>query len=185
MPDGLLKFASRLKNGILSRCRNLYYRTVGVQIRDYAWLGSISIPREYDSISLSGGVALDDGVTLIVSKSVSKPEIKIEKNVYINRHTLIDASESVVICAETMIGPHCYITDHDHAHEVGQAPGAGELRSAPTKIGKRVWLGAHVTVLKGVEIGDDCIIGAGSVVTRSVPPRSIAVGIPAKVMRQR
>jgi acetyltransferase-like isoleucine patch superfamily enzyme len=53
------------------------------------------------------------------------------------------------------------------------------------RIGRDVWLGNGVRVTDGVEIGDGCVIGAGSVVTRSIPPYSIAVGSPARVIRQR
>ena len=52
-------------------------------------------------------------------------------------------------------------------------------------IGDDVWLGARVMVVAGVEIGDGCIIGASSVVTRSIPAGSIAVGIPARVVGRR
>jgi acetyltransferase-like isoleucine patch superfamily enzyme len=55
----------------------------------------------------------------------------------------------------------------------------------PVKIGAGCWVGDNVTILEGVEIGDGAIVGAGSVVTRSVPPYAIAVGNPAKVMRYR
>jgi acetyltransferase-like isoleucine patch superfamily enzyme len=48
----------------------------------------------------------------------------------------------------------------------------------------RVWLGARAIVLKGVRIGHDAVIGAGAVVTSDVPPRSVAVGVPARVVRQ-
>jgi len=52
-------------------------------------------------------------------------------------------------------------------------------------IGDRVWVGANVTILKGVTIGDDAVIGAGSVVTKDIPSRAIAVGSPAKVLRMK
>ncbi len=60
----------------------------------------------------------------------------------------------------------------------------GELlpSSGAVKIGNNVVFGRNVTVLKGVEIGDNCIIGAGSIVCRSIPANSVAVGIPAKVV---
>lgn len=58
------------------------------------------------------------------------------------------------------------------------APGA-----APVKIGHRVWCGVNVTILAGVTIGDDVVIGAGAVVTGDIPANSIAAGVPAKVLR--
>jgi acetyltransferase-like isoleucine patch superfamily enzyme len=57
--------------------------------------------------------------------------------------------------------------------------------SSPTKIGDRVWIGANVTILKGVTIGNDAVVGAGSVVTKDIPAKAIAVGNPAKVIKYR
>jgi acetyltransferase-like isoleucine patch superfamily enzyme len=52
-----------------------------------------------------------------------------------------------------------------------------------TRIGKRCFIGARSIILPGVEIGDECVVGAGSVVTRSLPPRSMAAGNPARIIR--
>lgn len=53
----------------------------------------------------------------------------------------------------------------------------------PVTIGDNVWIGAGATILPGVEIGENCVIGAGSVVTKSIPSNSLAVGVPAKVIK--
>ena len=57
-------------------------------------------------------------------------------------------------------------------------------RVAPVEIGDRVWLGADVLVLRGVTIGDDVVVAAGSVVTRDLPPNCLAIGTPAKPVRR-
>src|SRR5262249_21496594 len=81
--------------------------------------------------------------------------------------------------------PGCYLTDHDHGVDPSLAPLAQPMVGAPTRLGDEVWLGANVVVLKGVSIGDRAVVGAGSVVTKDIPPDAVAVGVPARVVRVR
>lgn len=172
---------ARLLRGLASRARIAYYRAAGMQIRGHVSLRAIEVPRRAGAITLENGAALDRGVTLLATSD--RARIHLGAQTYVNRHTMIDADELVEIGAQVMIGPFCYITDHDHAVSPGAAPGAGALISAPTRIGARCWLGAHVSILKGVTIGEGSVVGAGSVVTRSLPPGVVAVGNPARVLR--
>ena len=57
------------------------------------------------------------------------------------------------------------------------------MQCKPITVGHNVWFGAEVTVCPGVTIGDNCVIGAGSVVTKDIPPNTVAVGNPCKVVR--
>lgn len=89
---------------------------------------------------------------------------------------------------DTMIGPDFCAMGGDHRFDVPgrlyrdtHALGVNQ----PIFIGCNVWIGARVTVLKGVRVGDGAIIGAGSVVTRDVPSQAIAAGVPAAVVRWR
>lgn len=176
----------KIIQGLTSRWRNFYYSSLGVNLDSYIWLRAIEIPRNYADIKIESNCALDRGVTLLCSgQPSSQPKIWIGADTYINRHSFIDAITSVKIGKDCAIGPNCYITDHDHGLQLELAPLKQPMVAQSTKIGDRVWLGANVTVLKGVTIGDDVVIGAGSVVTKDVPPRTTALGIPAQVTKSR
>ena len=177
---------SRIVEGLKSRWRNIYYRSLGMKLDGYVWLRKVEIPRNHQSIAIASKSALDRGVVLLCNGEASiQPQISIGTATYINRNTFIDAILSVTIGEHCAIGPNCYITDHDHGMDLERKPLEQPMIAQPTKIGDRVWLGAKVIVLKGVTIGDDVIIGAGSVVTKDIPSQTVAVGIPAKVIKQR
>ena len=152
-----------------------------MRIEGRSWLRDIEWPVRPRCITLGAGAMLDRRVVLQATNDAAR--IVIGASVYINRDTFLDVSESLEIGADTMIGPGCYLTDHDHVFNATDAPGALPLVSAPTRIGARCWLGAQVVVLKGVTIGEGTVVGAGAVVTKSLPPRVLAVGNPARVLR--
>jgi acetyltransferase-like isoleucine patch superfamily enzyme len=80
----------------------------------------------------------------------------------------------------TQIGPNTVMTTTGHDYEATNL----ETEFSGITIGERVWIGANCTILGGVTIGDQAVIGAGAVVTRDIPPRCVAVGIPARVVRE-
>ncbi len=172
----------KLIQSIGSRRRQFVYRLLGMKIAGRVWLERIEWPDRPYCISLGEGAMLDRDVTLLATCDAAL--IKIGARVYINRHTILDVHQHLEVGDETMIGPGCYITDHDHTFSKDTAPGAAPLVAEPTCIGKRCWLGAHVTVLKGITIGDGTVVGAGSIVTKSLPPHVLAVGTPAQVIRE-
>lgn len=181
-----LQFTARAAGAIMSRLRNIYFKAMGVHISGYAWLRRIDIPRNHSRIYISNGVALDEGVTLLATgKRGAEGIITIGENTYINRDTFIDASEHIKIGKGVGIGPGCYITDHDHGTEPGRPIMAQPLISATTTIEDGVWIGAGCIILKGVRIGKNTVVGAGSTVVRDLPPDIIAEGRPARAVRKR
>ena len=101
----------------------------------------------------------------------------IGQNVYISRHATLDKSKNprgIHIADGSRIAGNCIILAHDQVRNM----------YADTYIGKNCELGGAVIVMPGVRIGDYCCIGAGSVVTKDIPDRCIAVGNPAKVIRK-
>lgn len=96
--------------------------------------------------------------------------------------TVLDEGE-VVIGDNAFIGPNVSIYTACHPVEPEERNRLVEW-SMPVTIGHNVWIGGSVTILPGVTIGDDCVIGAGSVVTRDIPAGSVAVGNPCRVIRR-
>ncbi len=109
--------------------------------------------------------------------------VEIGENFYSNHNlTLLDCGK-ITFGDNVFIGPNCGF------YAVGHAIDATERNNrvytqAPITVGNSVWFGGHVSVMMGVTIGDNCVIGAGSVVTKDIPANSIAVGNPCKVVKQ-
>ncbi len=170
--------------GLKSRWEAAVLRAQGASLEGAVWLRGVDVPRNAWDIRLGEGAALDRGVALIASgERQEQPRISIGRRCYLNRYVIVDASERVEIGDDCLIGPYCYLTDHDHDPDCGVNARKSRLVSAPTRLDAGVWLGARVTVLKGVTIGAGSVVGAGAVVTHDIPPHSLALGSPARVVR--
>ncbi len=107
--------------------------------------------------------------------------IKIGKNVFINACCRFQDQGGIEIGDGALIGHNTTIATLNHDFNPVKRQ---NLNPSPVKIGRNVWIGSDCTILPGVEIGDGAIIGAGSVVTKSIPANTIAVGNPAKVIKE-
>lgn len=107
--------------------------------------------------------------------------IKIGKNVFINACCRFQDQGGIEIGDGSLIGHNTTIATLNHDFNPAKRQ---NLTPRPVKIGKNVWIGSDCTILPGVEIGDGAIIGAGSVVTKSIPANTIAVGNPARVIKE-
>jgi acetyltransferase-like isoleucine patch superfamily enzyme len=111
-------------------------------------------------------------------------EVVIGEGVFFNYRCYFCVFERVEIGANCLFGEGVSIHDENHDSTPGDTPiSKRALRTAPISIGSNVWVGAKATILPGVTIGDWAVIGAGAVVTRDIPPYSVAVGVPARVIR--
>lgn len=106
--------------------------------------------------------------------------LRIGNRTFINYGASLSAHRDLTIGENCLIGNYVVIMDSDyHDLQDRTKPGPAE----PIVIEDDVWLGVRVTVLKGVRIGKGSVVGAGSVVTQDIPPRSLAFGVPARVVR--
>ena len=117
--------------------------------------------------------------------------LKIGNNVQVNDYVHIGAVGQVLIGNNVLIASKVYISDHNHGSYNGNfqsspdiEPSKRQILSFPVIIEDNVWIGEQVSILPGVTIGQGSIIGANSVVSRSIPANCIAVGAPAKVIKK-
>ena len=108
----------------------------------------------------------------------SGAELTLGDNVFLNHGVHLSASKKIIIGNNVNIAEDCLIIDNDF-HMVGSS----EIKMEPITIGNNVWISSRVIILKGVSIGDNAVIGAGSVVTKSVPKNKLVAGNPARVIK--
>jgi acetyltransferase-like isoleucine patch superfamily enzyme len=137
-----------------------------------------------------GGVNLTIGAgTKILPDAKLIPQggyIKVGEHCTVQYGTLLYGQGGLEIGDHTRIAAYCVVAPMNHNYSDPATPIRLQGETAiGIKIGRDVWLGNGVRVVDGVEIGDGCVVGAGSVVTKSLPPFSIAVGVPARVIKQR
>lgn len=130
-------------------------------------------------IDCKGRIILDDQVMLF-----AKGTIKIGTHLGVNRYSRIVAHEHIEIGDHVTIGQMVSILDHDHKYvledEQLQLDG---YKTAPIKIGNNIWIGDKCTILKGVTIGDNVVIGAHTLVHKDVPPDVVIGGQPFKILK--
>lgn len=109
--------------------------------------------------------------------------IVLGKNVFINSNCYFMDGAKITVGDNVFIGPSCGFYTANHPLDY-QTRNQGIEQALPILIGNNVWLGGNVIVLPGVEIGDGCVIGAGSVVTKDIEANSVATGIPCNVIKK-
>ena len=102
-------------------------------------------------------------------------KLLIGNNVSLNINNMIACHDSIVIGDDVQLSPNVQIYDHDHDFRAEGGVKAGKYKTSPVKIGNNVWIGANVVILRGTVIGDDCVVGAGSVVKGTFEPGSVIV----------
>ncbi|WP_304610917.1 DapH/DapD/GlmU-related protein [Mucilaginibacter sp. UR6-11] len=133
----------------------------------------VSIAR--DSILFCTGVIAQKGTGITIGDRTG-----------IGARAFLAGQGGITIGNDVITGPNIQIFSENHNFsDLSQTIKEQGVSKQATTIGNNCWLGGGITVLAGVTIGDGCVIAAGSVVTKSVPPNSIVAGVPAKVIKSR
>lgn len=147
-----------------------------------------------DHVVLDAKGSPDSGITIGNAAYIGRNSIvyckggriTIEDAVNLSSNCQVFSSNDLSIGRGTVIGAFTYLLsggEYDHSDPTPYAQQSGMNTKGPLRIGKNCWLGARVTVTDASCIGDDCVIGAGAVVTKTIPQKSIAVGVPAVVKK--
>lgn len=130
-------------------------------------------------------IVLGEGCSVAAQVFVHGP-VKLGRRVSLNARVTLDGGTlGIEIGDDTRIATGTAIFAFDHGMNPARLVREQPVISRGIKIGNDVWIGANVGITDGVTIGDHCVVGMGSVVTRDIPPWSIAVGNPARVIADR
>jgi len=183
----------------------LYPRLLGSCGRNVVF-GQNVVVRHPHKIHIGSNVVIDDNC-LLDAKGESNRGIRIGDGVFVGRNTILSckngdieladganlgfncevfSASHVTIGRSVLMAAYSYVIGGDHDFSDPSKPVLAQTRtSAGVTIGEGVWMGAGAKILDGVTIGDHAVVGAGAVVRENIPPRAIAVGIPARVVSTR
>ncbi len=156
----------------------------GFNLMEHAILNALS----YDGVEIGNNFTLGKyaiiectGVLRDVGNS-----LKIGDNVGINHYCFIGVRGSITIGDNVIFGPRVNVFSENHNFENLDIPIKNQgVAKEDTVIGNDVWIGANVSIMPGVKVGNGCVIAAGSVVTKDIPDFSVVAGIPAKIIKNR
>ena len=145
--------------------------------------GNVLEALDDERLTIGAGTLLEPGCWITIADS---GRVEIGEGCFLNLRTMIAAQERVTIGDHVMFANGCFVSDAAHRYDDPDKPVTwqGFTSKGPTEIGSNCWFGVNCVVNTGVTVGDRCVIGANSVVTRDIPPGTVAAGAPAKVVRE-
>lgn len=158
-----------------------------IRLRHATSLGRRVTLRGRPAVTNEGRMTIGDRVRLVSTVAqlelvtIAGGHLEIGNNVFINYGSSLVASAHVRIGDDCLIGTHVMVMDCDF-HRIEDK--AWDTTGEPIVIEDRVWLGNRSMVLKGVRVGHDAVVAAGSVVTKDVEPRTVVAGVPAIVVKR-
>lgn len=123
-------------------------------------------------LSLGKMVRMRSGSKVRVRKEAI---VKIGDNTFLNHGCMVISHEKIIIGKDVQFGPNVLIYDHDHDFRKKDGLKKLQYNTSPVEIGNNVWIGANVVILRETKIGDNCVIGAGSVIKGEYPDNTLIV----------
>lgn len=185
----VLKSTRRLLRPLRRLAKNCLERPRGVQMGEGSYIRRPYTLLYPEFLSIGDGTNIHANAYITPLKEYAEikynPEIKIGSGVYIGRYAYFVAIDSIVIEDGCVLSEYVYITDNAH----GLHPNKGPIMKQPLEskgpvhIGRNCFLGFRASIMPGVTLGDSCVVGANSVVTRSFAAYSMVAGSPARLIK--
>lgn len=138
--------------------------------------------RKNGKIILANGVRTGTHVWLVTANDA---EFRVGENSILSSYSIFNGGHGICIGDNCIFAAFVYINTSDHNFRKGELIQKQGFFGAPVEIGEDVWLGGHVSINKGVKIGKGAVVGMGAMVTKDIPEYMIAVGNPARVIKER
>jgi acetyltransferase-like isoleucine patch superfamily enzyme len=145
--------------------------------------GEVLEALDEERLRIGEGTLLEPGCWLTLAPAA---RIRIGEGCFLNRNVMFAALDLIEVGDHVMFANGCFVGDADHRFDDPDTPitWQGFTTQGAVRIGSNCWLGANCVITSGVSIGERCVVGANSVVTEDLPPRTIAAGAPARVIRE-
>ncbi len=186
---------------MLGKILTFLYFKVGFELRYWFWKAAIHSMggkigknvKFYESVRIvgdsPGAIAIGDDVRILRGVTISTSSggsVQIGNGIHIGEGSVIHSGVRISIGDNVIIGPQNIIVDLDHRFERMDLPiNQQGMSGKEVRIEEDVWIASHCVIIKGVTIGRGAVIAAGSIVNKSIPPYSVAAGVPAKAIKKR
>ncbi|MCD0486866.1 acyltransferase [Pedobacter sp. MC2016-14] len=165
--------------------RKFWFRLLGLKINEGTYLGNITCewPK---NVKIGANCTIQDKVDFRIGEPFSESNyIAIGDRVFIGRHCEFNASTRIIVGNDCKIASNTTFVDSGHGILKSARINEQELIAEDIIVGNDVWIGTNCVILKGVRIGDGCVIAAGAVVNKSIPDYQVWGGVPAKFLKNR
>lgn len=173
---------AQIRDDVLALLRARWHLRNATSVGERVRVWGRPVVRNYGRMIIGQRASLDSTTIPIQLSTEPNGTLEIGARTFMNYGCSISATKLISIGPDCKIGMDALIMDNDY-HQIDPTKRGVRPASAPVIIEENVWLGARVIVLSGVTIGADSVVAAGSVVTRDIPPGTVAAGQPARVIK--